>query len=74
MKEKVILCFHRNYDYLFEIENIEILKTAIEYKNEQRETKEYEGWSDIEIIIDFLNKNNIEYNYTDLFSLEKLEY
>lgn len=72
--EKVILYYDDNYDYLFEIENIEDLETAIEYKNEQRDSEEYEGYSDFEIILDFLDKNNIDYDYTDLFDVKQLEY
>ena len=72
--EKVILYFDNHYDYLFEIEDIKYLKMAIEYRQEQRDSEEYEGYSDFEIMLDFLDKNKIKYNYIDLFNVEKLEY
>ena len=72
--EQVILWYDGHCDYLFEIEHIEDLQTAIEYKNEQRDSKEYEGYSDFEIILDFLDKNKIKYSYTDLMNTPKLEY
>jgi len=72
--EKVILGYDGHYDYLFEIENVEDLEKAIEYKNEQRDREDFDGYSDFEIILEFLNNNNIKYDYTDLFNIKTLEY
>lgn len=72
--EKVILGYDEHIDYLFEIEKIKYMKAAIEYKNEQRDSEEYKGYSDFEIMLDFLDKNKIKYNYISLFNIEYLEY
>lgn len=71
--EKVILYYDNNLDYLFEIENIEYLEKAIEYKNEKLENNDF-CMSDFEYILEYLNKNNIKFDYIELLNIKKLEY
>lgn len=71
--EKVILYYDNNLDYLFEIENIEYLEKAIEYKNEKLENNDF-CMSDFEYILEYLNKNNIKFDYIELWNIKKLEY
>nr|DAK86236.1 MAG TPA: hypothetical protein [Caudoviricetes sp.] len=71
--KKVLLVFNGKADYLFEIENIEELNKAVEYKNNKIEEAEF-GMSDFEYILEYLDNNAIEYNYIDLFDIEQIEY
>lgn len=71
--ERVLLCYDDKPDYLFEIDDIEDLDRAIEYKNEKLEQEEF-GMSDFEYILEYLDQNAIRYNYIDLFSIQRIEY
>ena len=72
--EKVLLTFDGSIDYLIEIENVEMLKKAIEHKNKVREEEGFDYYSDFEIIIDYLHDNNVKFDYIELFTLEHIEY
>lgn len=69
----VILTYDGHFDYLFTLDNIRDLELAIEYKNEKLETEEYPD-CDFEYIIEYLENNNIEFEYIELFSVDTLEY
>jgi hypothetical protein len=71
--EKVLLCYDDKPDYVFLIEDIEHINKAIEYKNNKLEVNTI-GMSDFEYIIEYLNNNNIEYDYISLFDAKELEY
>lgn len=71
--ERVLLCYNDKADYLFEVENIEDLDNAIEYKNKKLEEYAF-GMSDFEYILEYLNENAIRYNYIDLFSIQRIDY
>ena len=71
--EKVLLTFDGSIDYLFEIENVEMLKKAIEHKNKVREEESFEFYSDFEIIIDYLQEHNVAFDYKAL-SFKQIEY
>ena len=71
--EKVLLCFDGIPDYLFEVDNIEDIDKAIEYKNNQLENNNY-SMSDFEYIIEYLNNNSINYDYISLFNIKRVEY
>lgn len=71
--EKVILYYDNNLDYLFEIENIEYLEKAIEYKNEKLENNDF-CMSDFEYILEYLNRNNIKFDYIELWDIKRIEY
>lgn len=74
--EKVILSYYGRADYLFEINNIDDLKKAIWHKDGIRadNVEDYIDYSDFEIIIEYLDKHNIEYSYIELFGIKELEY
>ena len=72
--EKVLLTFDGSIDYLIEIENVEMLKKAIEHKNKVREEENFDYYSDFEIIIDYLHEHNVAFDYMELFSLNQIEY
>ena len=71
--EKVILYYDDNLDYLFEVEKIEHIKKAIEYKNNKIYNEDF-SMSDFEYILEYLDNNNIKYNYIELFNIKHLEY
>lgn len=73
-KEKVLLTFDGSIDYLFEIEDVEMLKKAINHKDKVREEEKFDDYSDIEIIIDYLQERNVAFDYIELFSLKQIEY
>ena len=72
--EKVLLTFDGSIDYLFEIENVEMLKKAINHKDKVREEEKFDDYFDIEIIIDYLQEHNVAFDYIELFSLKQIEY
>lgn len=74
--EKVILNYDGRAYYLFGINNIDDLRKAIWYKDEIRadNVEDYIDYSDFEIIIEYLDKHNIEYSYIELFGIKELEY
>ena len=71
--ERVLLCFDGKPDYLFEIDDIEDLDKAIEYKNRQLEINAF-GMSDFEYILEYLDNNSIWYSYIDLMRCQMVEY
>lgn len=71
--EKIILTYNNNFDYLFEIENKKDLEKAIEYKNEKIIDEDF-SMCDFDYIIEYLDKNKINYDYIELFNIKTLEY
>lgn len=74
--EKILLTYEGFADYLFEIDNVADLDDAIEFKNDIRaeDDKEFEYYSDFEIILHYLDEHEICYNYIELRDLKCLEY
>lgn len=74
--ERVILSYYGRANFLFEISNIDNLKKAIWYKDDIRagNVEDYVDYRDIDIIIEYLDKHNIEYSYIELFGIKELEY
>lgn len=71
--EKVILYYDDEIDYLFEVEKIEELEKAIQYKNEKILDEDF-AMSDFEYILEYLDKNKIEYDFVELSRIKKFEY
>jgi len=72
--DRVLLVYDGHADYLFEIDDIAELENARDYKNEMRENADYDWYSDFEIMLEYLDNNEITYNYTDLMGIEQIEY
>lgn len=72
--DRVLLVFDGHADYLFEVEDIAELENAINYKNKKRKYKSYDYYCDFEIILEYLDKNEINYNYIDFADIEQIEY
>lgn len=71
--EKVILYYNNSLDYLFEIDSIENMEKAIQYKNDKIYDEDF-LMSDFEYILEYLDNNGIEYSYTELFNVKRIEY
>lgn len=72
--DRVLLVYDGRADYLFEIDDIAELENARDYKNEKRDSVEYDGYSDFEIMLEYLDNNEIKYSYIELFDIEQIEY
>ena len=73
--EKVLLCYDGRPDYVILIEDVKHIKDAIEYKNNKVEAGDIGLFdSDFDYIVEYLNNNNIEYDYISLFDAEEFEY
>ena len=71
--DKILLCSYGQIDYIFEIENKTELENAIKYKNEKILNNDF-CMSDFEYILEYLENNNIQYDYTSILDIEQLEY
>jgi hypothetical protein len=71
--DKILLCSYGEIDFIFEIENKKELENAIKYKNEKILNNDF-CMSDFEYILEYLENNNIQYNYTAISDIEQLEY